>query len=51
MDEALRINTNLLSMIFEGFTLLVVNFCLFFKMIKKQIFSVGLVSSVFVLGY
>ena len=51
VDNILRINTNLLSMLFEWILLLVLNVCIFFKMIKRNLFSVGLVSSIFVVGY
>jgi prolipoprotein diacylglyceryltransferase len=51
VDDALRINTNLLAMLFEGIALFVVNSLLFWKMVKKQIFQIGKISSIFVIGY
>jgi len=51
IDQALRINTNLLSMIFEGGVLFVLNFSLLMSMLKKKRFCVGKISSYFVLGY
>jgi prolipoprotein diacylglyceryltransferase len=51
VDTALRINTNLLAMLFEGLLLLIGNSILFCKMIKKQIFHVGKISSQFMIGY
>jgi prolipoprotein diacylglyceryltransferase len=51
VDEALRINTNLLSMLFEGLLLFAVNSILFRKMIKKQFFQIGKITSVFLIGY
>ena len=51
VDTTRRINTNLLSMLFEGLLLLVINSILFFRMLKKQEFQVGKISCVFVIGY
>jgi prolipoprotein diacylglyceryltransferase len=51
VDDALRINTNLLSMLFEGLLLFVVNGVLFRKLIKKQLFQIGKITSVFLIGY
>jgi phosphatidylglycerol:prolipoprotein diacylglycerol transferase len=40
VDEVLRINTNFLSMLFEGICLLVVNGALFCFMLRKKSFKV-----------
>jgi phosphatidylglycerol:prolipoprotein diacylglycerol transferase len=51
VDGNLRVNTNLLSMLFEGITLFAVNSVLFRKMIKKQFFQIGKITSWFMIGY
>jgi phosphatidylglycerol:prolipoprotein diacylglycerol transferase len=51
VDGNLRVNTNLLSMLFEGITLFVIHSVLFRKMIKKQLFQIGKITSWFMIGY
>ena len=51
VDANLRINTNLLSMLFEGLLLFITAATLLFNMLKKQKFSVGRISCFFVIGY
>jgi phosphatidylglycerol:prolipoprotein diacylglycerol transferase len=51
VDGNLRVNTNFLSMLFEGLALFIGTSLLFFKMLKKQKFSVGKISCFFIIGY
>ncbi|MDR0608370.1 MAG: prolipoprotein diacylglyceryl transferase [Candidatus Peribacteria bacterium] len=51
VDGNLRVNTNLLSMLFEGITLFVLHSVLFRKMIKRQLFQMGKITSWFMIGY
>lgn len=51
VDSFLRINTNLLSMIFEGALLLFLNSFLLYSMLKKKKFSIARISSCFVIWY
>ena len=51
VDQSLRINTNLLSMIFEGITLLLIQIFSFFFMVKRKQFQPVRLIAQFVLWY
>ena len=51
IDQLYRINTNLLSMLFEGITLFIINLVLFLKQKKKQKFIAGKITATFLIGY
>lgn len=51
VDDVLRVNTNLLSMIFEGICLFIVNGALFLSQLRKKSFKVWIISSCFLVGY
>jgi prolipoprotein diacylglyceryltransferase len=51
VDTVLRINTNLLSMLFEGICLFVVNWVLFCSQLKKKRLKIWIISSCFLVGY
>ncbi len=51
IDQTLRINTNLLAMIFEGILLFIVNFSLFLQQKKNQTFIAGKITATFLIRY
>ncbi|GHW02373.1 prolipoprotein diacylglyceryl transferase [candidate division SR1 bacterium] len=51
VDDILRVNTNALSMVFEGIVLLIIEVSLFVKQIKKLIFQPGKITAIFLIWY
>ena len=51
IDHAIRINTNLLSIIFEGGVSLIIVVSLFLTQLKKKVFSPGKISAIFLGRY
>lgn len=51
VDQSLRVNTNFLSSFFEGFSLLVLFGGMIISFFRKKIWSIGLISSLFLVLY
>jgi len=51
VDHFLRVNTNFLSMIFEGIVLYIIQAIVFVKMIKKKTLRIGILSTNFLICY
>ena len=51
VDEFLRINTNFLSMFFEGFAILVVTLSIMYHWIKNKRYRTGQIAGIFLVMY